>query len=79
MAQSKYQSSGTTSFVAPAGVYKVKVECWGGGGNGGDGGGSPGSGTEWHPEAEEELTPALNVYSVTPWCELYGSGRCSGR
>lgn len=33
-----YTSSGTTAFVAPAGVTSVRVELWGGGGSGGSGG-----------------------------------------
>ena len=52
-----------SSWVAPAGVTSVTVECWGGGGGGGgtsqasaDGGGGGGGGAY----------AKLNTYSVTP-------------
>ena len=49
--QTTYSNSGTFYYTVPAGVTKIKVECWGAGGAGGgnpytsDGGGGGGAGT----------------------------------
>lgn len=43
MATESFTSAGTTAWVAPVGVHKVKVECWGGGGNGSTSGGGGGA------------------------------------
>jgi autotransporter-associated beta strand protein len=32
-----YNTAGTTSWIAPVGVFNIQVECWGGGGAGGGG------------------------------------------
>lgn len=45
MAVETITTTGTGNWVAPALVYSVLVECWGGGGHGQDGGGTPSGGS----------------------------------
>lgn len=63
-----FTSAGTTSWLCPAGVTVIKVECWGGGGNGGRGSttdsGSSGGGGEYAAETAYSVTPG-NSYTVT--------------
>ncbi|MEI8273739.1 MAG: alpha/beta hydrolase [Paludibacter sp.] len=62
---------GTTSWVCPAGVYSVQIECWGGGGAGGGGAsggtgkaGGGGAGGSYVKNTSVTVVPGT-TYSVT--------------
>jgi hypothetical protein len=62
-----FTTAGTFTWVAPAGVSTVSVQCWGGGG-GGAGGGSQGNGAGGGGEYATELTNTVvagDSYTVT--------------
>lgn len=63
-----FASAGSTSWLCPAGVTVVRVQCWGGGGNGSFGStndsGSSGGGGEYAEEPTYTVVPG-NSYSLT--------------
>lgn len=58
-----YTTAGTFTWIAPAGVSSISVECWAGGGGGGGGGGDGGGGGEYAAELSNTCTPG-NSYTV---------------
>lgn len=58
-----YNTAGSLNWTAPAGVYEIQVECWGGGGNGGQGGGD---GTEGASGGGGGAYAKKNIIHVIP-------------
>lgn len=72
-------ATGTTVWVAPAGVTSVKVELWGGGGGGGQpsvAGGGGGGGGGYRTHASYTVTPG-NSYNVVVGAGGSGAGQNS--